>query len=631
MKFFKIMNRSNKAIQFIFVCSLLLSEIITGATSTKPNVVFLTSDDLNFDSVGVYGCSIEGITPNIDNLASQGILFERAYVQSPNCCPSRNVFQTGNYSHNSGMEGFFSVYFPQKTLPEALRSNGYFTGVIQKVVDMTPTNEKNKYWDYSANFDNESNRTASNYAEALDELLLEAEESGKPFYASVNIVDPHLPFFRGDKTKSGHDITPPSYIFQEDEVDLHPILPNYVEFKEEVTDYYNSVKRGDDCIGEVLKMLDKHGKTSNTIIVYLSDHGMSFPFSKANLYPQGVRIPWIVVWPGEIEQGKRDSDHMISAIDLMPTLLEATNTPTTGFLAGRSIMPILKGETQENRDYVFTELNEGPTADPRPTRAIHSKDFVYIFNAWGTGDYEATMECRWYRSYATYTQLSKNYMDVNERLNFLNYRTIEELYDYKNDPYAQNNLIDDLDYACVLKNLRSRLEHWMRQTDDFALDGYLVRNDPEELRAFMDNRIAISKERQTRLEWKRGVNYNPDRPAGKLTELGEANIVEFSKNDCMDSDTCECKPTEVAGIVKNDFVENLKIYPNPSNGKFTIKFNSTQNFIKIKISSIEGILIKTSEFNQSQTVHFSIEARTGIYVLTILSDQGSYVGRLLKK
>ena len=260
---------------------------------------------------------------------------------------------------------------------------------------------------------------------------------------------------------------------------------------------------------------------------------MAFPFAKSNLYPQGVRTPWILVWPKVVKQNKRDTEHMISAIDLMPTILEATETSTPGPLAGRSLIPLVKGNTQKERDYVFVEHNEGPTADPRPMRGIHSKDFVYIFNAWGTGDYHAIMECRWYRSWATYVALSKSYKDVSQRFDFLKYRTVEELYDTKNDPYSRNNLIDDKDYTVVLKDLRIRMENWMRKTDDFALAGYLVKDNPIKLKAFMEKRVAISKERQTRLEWKRGVK-NPNRPEGDLTALGESNIVQFSEKDNKD-------------------------------------------------------------------------------------------------
>ena len=169
--------------------AILIFSLFISCTSTfekeakkKLNVLFLTSDDLNFDSIGAYDSKVKNTTPNVDSLAKKGMLFERAYVQSPSCCPSRNVFHTGHYSHNSGVEGFFSADFPQATLPEALRKNGYYTGVIQKVIDMTPTNNTDKYWDFVADFGKDASRTPSNYQNAFDELLSKAKESGKPFF-----------------------------------------------------------------------------------------------------------------------------------------------------------------------------------------------------------------------------------------------------------------------------------------------------------------------------------------------------------------------------------------------------------------------------------------------------------------
>lgn len=512
-----------KFFRYAFVITLCIFCLPSMGNAQQPNVLFLTSDDLNFDSIGAYGSKVKNATPNIDRLSERGVLFEYAYVQAPSCCPSRNVFHTGHYSHNSGMEGFFSTDFPQETLPEALRNNGYYTGIIQKVIDSTPTNNREKYWDFVADFDIMNSRTANKYKTAFGKLIQEAKAKNQPFYASVNVQDPHLPFYRGEKTKKGFDKNPPSLLFDQEEIPIHPVLPQYENFKEEMTDYYNTVRRGDDCIGDILQVLEEEGVSANTLIVYISDHGMAFPFVKSNLYPQSVRTPWIVVWPDEIKKGKRDKKHMVSAIDLMPTILEATKTKAPGPLAGRSLMGILDGKKQEDRDYVFVEHNEGPTADPRPMRAIHSKDFVYIFNAWGTGDYNAIMECRWYRSYGTYASLSKEHDEVKQRFDFLNHRTIEELYDTKNDPYSKHNLINDPKYAEVLNDLRGRLENWMRTTNDFALEGFMVKDNTEELRKFMEKRITISKERATRLEWKREVKHK-NRPKGNLTELGNSNI-----------------------------------------------------------------------------------------------------------
>ncbi|MBF0198431.1 MAG: sulfatase, partial [Planctomycetes bacterium] len=477
------------------------------------------------DSMDSYGAKVPKVTPNMDSLAEAGMRFQHAYIQTPSCCPSRNVFQTGQHPHNSGMIGFFSVDYPQDTLPEALRKNGYFTGIVEKVIDSTPTNNTSKYWDYDDSFTKSTARTPETYRKSFVELLKQAEKSGKPFYAAVNVKDPHLPFFRGKLTKKGFDKSPPSKIYKAKEVSVPGMLPDSKMFLQEVADYYSTLRRGDDTVGEVLSTLEQRGHRKNTIIVFISDHGMAFPFSKSNLYDQGVRTPWIVVWPGVVPAGAIDKKHMISAVDFMPTILEITKTPAPGPLGGKSILPLLKGEVQTERDAVFVQHNEGPTAMPRTMRAVHTKDYIYIFNAWGTGKHQSIFECRHYRSYKTFGKLAKDDAKIRKRKEFLDYRVVEELYDAKNDPFALNNLIEDPDYKNEAIALREKLEKWMEKTNDFALDGFLVRDDPAKLDKFLKKLTVIAQERTLRLEWKRNVK-NKKRPIGILTELGPSNIVQ---------------------------------------------------------------------------------------------------------
>lgn len=513
------------------ILSILL--VLTAAlyAELRPNVLFLTMDDMNYDSIESYGSKLKGFTPNMDSLARRGTRFEYAYVTTPSCTPSRNVFHTGHYPHNSGVQGFFSVDFPQDTLPEALRKNGYYTGIILKVIDSTPTNNTARYWDFVKDHSIDAARNKASFRASFSELIQKASSERKPFYANINVKDPHLPFYRGDLTKEGFDRTPPSRHIDPKQTPIPKYLPQHDNFRQELADYHNTVRRGDDCVGEVLNVLRESGQEDNTLIIFVSDHGMSFPFAKSNLYSNGVRTPWIVVWPGEVRAGEVDSHHMVSSIDLMPTVLDATHTPTPGTLVGRSILPLLQGEKQDGWDHVFVEHNEGPSADPRPTRAIHTKDFVYIFNAWGTGEHHAVFESRWFRSYQTFANLAKKDANVKKRFEFLMYRTVEELYDVKNDPEALHNLIDQSEYNPVVKRLRAQLQKQMEVSKDYVLEGFNVRNDKDKLNCFMKKTIAESKDRAQRLEWKRWQKKfeTLGRPRGQLNDLGASNIVEIQQ------------------------------------------------------------------------------------------------------
>jgi len=473
----------------------------------RMNILFLTMDDMNWDSVHCYGSTVEDISPHIDSLAERGMRFQHAFVTSPVCTPSRNAFQTGCYPHVSGVHGFYSVVFPRKTVAEHLKEAGYYTAIVQKVPDSTPSNNWPKYWDYQRQLPKPVYRTPSAYAEAFAEMADGAARAGKPLYANVNVIDPHLPFYRGPKTLKGEwDHTPPSRAYAADEVPIPAFLPQDRAFAQEVADYYSTVKRGDDCVGAVLGVLRDRGMVDNTIIIFISDHGMSMPFAKANLTPAGVFTPWIVVWPGVVEQGSRDTKHMVSAIDYLPTVLEMAGIPIPEGLEGRTMVPLLKGGTQTGRNRVFVEYNENPNADIRPMRGIYTEDYVYIFNPWSDGKREALMECRWYRSYGTFAGLAKDNEAVRQRFQFLKHRTVEEMYAYKTDPDAMHNLIGDPKYAEIIDALRTELADRMTRTGDYVLAAFKARKDPRTLEAFMAAEDKKALERSKGTEWKRWRN-----------------------------------------------------------------------------------------------------------------------------
>lgn len=479
------------------------------AKAEPPNILFITMDDMNWDSAGCYGCPVPDITPQIDSLAGRGMRFQHAFIQSPICTPSRNVLYTGTYPHVSGVQGFYSVKFPRPTAPEYLRQAGYFTGIVQKMPDSTPTNEYPRYWDYHKSMPGPTSRTPAEYAAGFADMVRGAKEAEKPFYAAINIVDPHLPFFGGPKPQNEPDRwdqTPPSRIYTADEVPVPGFLHGHPAFAEEMAGYYSTVRRGDDAVGAVLELLREHDLEDDTIIMLLSDHGMSMPFAKSHLYPAGVRTPWIVVWPGVSQPGYLDTEHMVSAIDFLPTILDLIGTDIPEDLEGRSILPLVKGESQDGRDRVFVQLNENPNADVRPMRGIYTRDFIYIFSPWSNGERVATMEARWYRSWGTMANLAEQDPLFAERFDMLKHRVPEELYAYSIDPNALNNLIGNPSYASIADQLRSELEAWMDRTGDDMLPALQQREDPEALEAFIEAEQAKALERAKDTEWKRWRN-----------------------------------------------------------------------------------------------------------------------------
>lgn len=262
-----------------------------GSGDAAPNLVLITLDDMNWDSVGAYGSEVPGITPHMDRLAHEGMRFQHAYIQTPACSPSRNVLTTGRYPHTSGVTGFFNVVADYQTLPEALRDRGYLTGVINKPRDSSPNDDYDRFWDHHLILTNDVKREAEHYAAPLDAFLDRASEHGGPFFCVVNVADPHKPFYGDPKADEKGSGVVPSRVYSPSDVPIPDSLPEHPDIRQEMANYYNSVRRGDDCVGAVLKVLEARGVMDDAVIMLLSDHGMPLPFAKSMLYREGVRTP----------------------------------------------------------------------------------------------------------------------------------------------------------------------------------------------------------------------------------------------------------------------------------------------------------------------------------------------------
>tara|TARA_B100002019_G_scaffold125566_1_gene108205 strand:+ start:1234 stop:2775 length:1542 start_codon:yes stop_codon:yes gene_type:complete len=476
-------------------------------SSSRPNILFITMDDMNYDSINSYGSEIENISPNIDSLAEGGFRFTHAYNQTSSCVPSRITYLTGLYPHNSGILSFYNLGTKIDYLPSLLRESGYYTACVNKPRDSSPTDNYNAYWDYHMIMKGAPKRNAYNYAEHFEKTLKAAKAKEKPFFCVVNIADPHKPFFNDPSgIKQGFDAYAPSKIYTTEEVSIPKFLPEHPKIREQMRNYYNSVKRGDDCVGAILETLEKSGLSDNTVIVFVSDHGMPLPYAKSSLYPDGLRTPWIMKWPGKIQAGGKDSEHLVSAIDFMPTILDIAGLPKPETLPGRSTLPLINGEKDPNRKTVFAEFNDNAGGLAFPMRAVHTKDFLYIFNAWGTNENKFVSAATWHRSEGVIKGMAKNNPAVAKRYDFLIHRCVEEFYDLRTDPHALNNLIDASSQQERIDTFRQELKTWMIEHDDYLIDAFAVREDKTKLQKIYKKLDAESLKRAETLQWKRYKN-----------------------------------------------------------------------------------------------------------------------------
>ena len=496
-----------KLLSILLVMGFTFLSCANESKRDEMNILLITVDDMNWNSVGVFGCNIPDITPNIDRLAESGMRFEHAYVQASNCSPSRCVLQAGRYPHQTGMRGFYYVEVENETLPEVLKHNGYITGIINKVADNSLSPDFQKYWDFTGEFTGAQRRSSTVYGEQLVSFLNNVNTGSKPFYCVINIADPHKPFFNDEQSiERGFDRFEPSHIFTLDDVEIPGFLPEAPQIKQEVLNYYNSVKRADDCVGAVLDVLNKSKYSENTMVFFISDHGMPMPFAKSSVYQHGIRTPWIVSCPGVIKSGRVDSEHLISSIDFLPTILDFIDIEVPSGIEGKSMVPLLKGAGTEPTECVFAQFDENAGGIPNPSRTVINKKYGYIFNAWATGQRRFKSAAEYHTTYGIMNGMATSDVEVQKRFNHWVYRSVEELYDYENDPDALHNLIDDPAYQEVANQLRASLERQMIKTDDYILPAFQHRNDPDYLNDWMQKQDEEAILRSQNLQWKRYKN-----------------------------------------------------------------------------------------------------------------------------
>ncbi|HRK17199.1 MAG TPA: sulfatase-like hydrolase/transferase, partial [Prosthecobacter sp.] len=308
------------------------------------NFLLVTTDDMSCDSVGAYGCRLAGTTPHMDRLAARALRFNHAFVQVGNCFPSRNVMWSGRYPHTTRVEGFYQVKDPDYPhLSDLMRAGGWFTGIRGKVSHSTPYSP---YPGWDADLDTLPDGTRAHIKDARSYFLstadgiARAKAAGKPFCLNINISDPHKPFYAEGGRADPHV---PSRVFTAEEAPVPGFLFDDPQVRAELAEYYSSVRRADDCLGEVLRALEESGEAGRTLVLFLSDHGMPLPFAKTQVYFHSTRTPLMVLWPGVTRAGAVDDEHLVSAVDLTPTLLEAAGLPAPTNTQKRIFAPVLRG------------------------------------------------------------------------------------------------------------------------------------------------------------------------------------------------------------------------------------------------------------------------------------------------
>lgn len=446
----------------------------------KLNVLLITADDLDRNSLGCYGSTVKDISPNIDQFAQRALRFNQVFVNAAICVPSRGVLATGLYSHNSGVNGFVKMKDGTSIplLMELLRDSGYYLGILGKLGHSTP--KRDFKWDYEKDqHELGDGRSPQLYYDRIKEFLALSKNSNKPFYLMVNSHDPHRPYhIPSEPLKNGAE--KPSRIYAPDEIQVPGFVTDLPQVRTELSYYFNSVKRLDDTFGKIIQALEESGLADNTLILFISDNGIAIPFAKANTYHASNRTPFIISWPGVTKKGSINSKDFISTIDYLLTILEAVNISAPQKVDGRSLVPLLKGESQQGRDKVYTQIDYKNGGGPTPMRSIQTKKYSYIFNAWSDGERVYANNNEGLTMKALEAAAGSN-AAAAERVHTYRIRVPEELYDLEKDPDCLKNLVNDPKLQKDLEIFRKDLEAWMKRTNDPLVNVYLNRSSKEKM------------------------------------------------------------------------------------------------------------------------------------------------------
>lgn len=442
------------------ICALaLLLPLLTKAADQRPNILYCLADDWAYPHAGVYGDNVVH-TPNFDRIAHEGALFGRAYSAAPSCTPSRAAMLTGRAVHQlregsnlwSELPKDFDVY------PDILERNGYAVGFTGK--GWAPGNFR-----AGGRTRNPAGPNFPNF-----EAFLKKLPKDKPFCFWFGSHHPHRPYKLGQGLAAGLKI---------EDVKVPPYWPDSKETRSDILDYYEAAQQFDRQVGECLASLRKHGFASNTIVVISGDNGWPFPRSKANLYDSGTHQPLAIRWPGVVKPGTK-IDAYVSLVDIAPTFLDFAGVKPFDYMTGQSWVPLLKGQVQPNRTEVFVERERHANVRKGdlsyPARAVRNNSYLYIRNLrpdrWPAGDPEMWKAVGPYGDCdngPTKQEIIRDHQQPYFDLSF-GKRPEEELYDLKKDPWEMTNVVDRPEYAEARKQMRAKLDGWMKKTKDPRFD-----------------------------------------------------------------------------------------------------------------------------------------------------------------
>ncbi|MHB1461793.1 MAG: sulfatase-like hydrolase/transferase [Armatimonadota bacterium] len=407
------------------------------AKSNRPNLIFMHTDQQHFQAISGLGCR-ELHTPNMDRLMKRGVTFADSYSANPVCCPERACWYTGRCSSENGMLSNNHTLNPDlPDLGQWFSANGYecFYSGKWHIPGRNPNTSFNCL---TANTSGQGQHQDPIVAQTAQSLL-QSYSGDKPFFLSLGFLQPHDCCYWAFTHKAVPDQLP----FPLTDRDLPKLPKNYAHTQRQpkvvdahfkgisnmtrgwtdmqwrlyMHDYYRMVEEVDAEIGRVLDALEDSKFASNTVVVFTADHGDGLArrklLQKWWLYDEAVRVPMIISAPGSSE-ARMDRSHVVSGLDVAPTLCDYAGIPCIPKARGRSLKPLVEGHPTEWREFVVSDANI-------TGRMVRTPEYKFIA-----------------------------YKDD----------PVVQLFDMRRDPWEMTNLADEAKHADTVASLQRALKDW---------------------------------------------------------------------------------------------------------------------------------------------------------------------------
>jgi arylsulfatase A-like enzyme len=423
---------------------------------SKPNIVWIIVDDMSAN-LSCYGETVIE-TPHLDQLASSGIKFTQAFVTAPVCSTNRSAFITGMYQtaigshhHRSG-RGEMKIHLPDgvRPIPEYFQEAGYYTAITgwpNKDRTNSGKTDYNFEWDRSM----------------YDGPDWSERKQGQPFFAQVQLpggkhrggdIEASRKFVQRMKEEFG-TVTDPGV------VTLPPYYPDDSILLEDWAAYLDTVRLTDKFVGDVIARLKEEGDFENTVVLFMTDHGISHARGKQFLYEEGIHVPLIIAGPGLLK-GEVRTD-LVEHIDIAALSLGLAGIEIPGYMQAKDIL----SEDYKERTAIFSARDRCDETVEH-MRCVRTDRYKYIRNFLPNRPHMQPNRYKDGKSIIVALREANEAGTLNgvQASIFNPTRPKEELYDLQNDPFEIRNLADDPNYRKQLKDLRRRLDSWIEATGD---------------------------------------------------------------------------------------------------------------------------------------------------------------------